>query len=575
MNKRILSILIILILVATMVFTVGCNKDNSNCDHVIDEFTSDASTCTTDGIASGICVKCGKTASVVVKAHHRFDEDLYCTICGYEGWDGESIPKIEQIAEYTSKYLPKISANAYVDFASEIDIDLEEHPDLYDSGMFWCYYDEEFGLVREVSMRDHDKVNELIRSKKIDGAKPTIIFIHGIGVDTWQKYYAKDGTEIICAETYDAATNVLDPSDPIYAEYVEADSGKVNINLIYLKNGYNVINFSYKRFVDETAYTETVECSDGETRTFVYANNLTSEAKVYSTNGPAGMRYHYPNGGFSDGTIDKATGEVEVKQDVDFTMAEYFAAEYIRMYDYMIDAGVFNVNSIIQSAGHSMGGVVNVMGNFLLTELVRVGQIPDYYLPDRIILEDSYLGVYTDYGEDVPDFDDIEDDAKKVSLLTAKLIHLYGVDVHWTGEILDGCGSFGAYLCALYQISTVYDIPCEYYVDMSPLGFGGFSYASMPASSVRHLVWSLCAVQMYPLKYSCNSHNAIREYRAAAIIEGLNPKTADGSTALFSTLSDDEIRAKKGVIYYMVSGNNTNYLTDDVYEVRTIEQMLK
>lgn len=572
--KKLLSILVLSIFAMSLLLTVACNK--TPCEHNVEEYLTDTSTCVSKGLATGKCTKCGETVTVEIQAHHRYDEDNVCTICGYERWDGTYIPEISQLGEYAQRYLPNIQADSYVDFAKTIDIDLNEHPDLYDSGIFWCYYDEEAGIVKEVSMRDTEKIDELIEKGYIDGSKPTTIFTHGLGVDTYQKVYDSEGEEVMCCNIYDAAPNVLDPNDPTYADYIEESSGKVNLNLVYLKNGYNVINFSYRRFADESGINKKVVQSDGKEYDMGYANNMVTEAKVYSTVGPTGMRYRYESGNFSDGKLSDGSSDANdnetavVRPDLDFTIAEYYAAEYVRMVNYMVGKGVFDENFTIQCSGHSMGGVVTVVGNYLVSELIRVGQIPSYYLADRIILGDSYLGVYTNYKENVPDYKDLETDSQKTALQMAQLVHLGGVKVHWTGKTLDGCGSFGTYITALYQLSKVYNVPCEYYVDLS------FSYfASLPAANVRHLVWSLCATQIYNIKYNCNTHNAIREYRVANIIEGLTSKTADGTIAVCSTLSDDEIRARTGKIYYQVRGNNTPTLSDDVFEIRTIEEMKK
>lgn len=569
MKNKILVLLVILVLGFTFVIASSCNNKTVDCNHVLKDVT-DTSTCTIDGVKKGVCTKCGQTVEVESKAHHVFDEDGICIVCGYEKWDGESIPEIEQIGEYANRYLPNIMADSYVDFANEYDIDLEKHPDLYDSGMFWCYYDETVGSVREVSIRDHEKVDELIEKGLIDSAKPTVIFVHGLGVDTYKKVYVA-GEESMCSQIYDITEQTLNPDEPVYADYVEPHSGKVNINLIYLKNGYNVINFSYRRFADESAVAKKVVQTDGIEYEMVYANNMVTESKIYSLDGPGGMRYRYESGNFSDGdNVFPDSDPGIVREDIDFTLGEYYAAEYVRMFNYMVEKKVFNENTVIQCSGHSMGGVVTVIGNFLVSELVRVGQIPSYYLVDRLMLEDTYLGVYTNYQENVPDFAELETDREKFALRMSKMIHVDGLEVHWTGKKLDGCGSFGAYLGALYQLVHEYDMPVEYYIDMSIK-----SFASIPASSVRHLIISLCATQMYNMTFKCdNTHNAIREFRVASIIPSLMPKDTEGRYAVCSALSDDEIRARRGIVYYQTGGNKTATLSDDVFTIRPITEFI-
>lgn len=568
MKKRILTVLLVLVIVTSFVIMSGCIQ-NETCNHVLATFDTDTSTCSSDGVASGLCEKCGQFVTIQIDAHHRYENGV-CTLCedvDYTYWDGKSAPEIGNLEVYTQRYLPNIQADSYVDFASSFMIDLEKHPDLYDTGLFWCYYDEELGSVKEVSIRDTQKIDELIEKGYIDSNKPTTLFAHGMSVDEYPRVYDKNGDEIITGGRYSAYLDTLDPKNPHYAEYVEPATGTVNVNLIYLKNGYNVLNFSYRRFADEITKTVTEVGADGKERDQLYMNNMIDETKIFTTEGPAGMRYRYPDGTYSDGTEWNGKEGV-VREDIDFTIAEFYAAEYVRMFNYMVEKGIFGEHTTIQTSGHSMGGVVTVMGNFLISELVRVKQIPSYYLTDRIILEDSYLGVYSSYGENVPEYGEI-DSNKEFLLETTKMLLVYNREVHWTGKQLDGCGSFGAYISALYTLSKTFDIACEYYVDISSTAF-----PTIPASKVKHLVWSLCAVQMYNLKYRPDSsHDAIRELRIAGIIDGLHPTTVDGEKAVYCTLTNEEIKERTGKIYVQIQGNNTADLSDDVFELRTIDEM--
>lgn len=579
MKKKLFVLLIVLVIIISVCLASGCHN-GQNCEHKIESYLSDSSTCELAGKAVGICTICKKQVQVDMPAHHRY-ENGECSLCGEIDetyWDGESIPTFENLEAYTQRYLPNIQADSYEDFATSHIIDLEKHPDLYDTGMFWCYYDEELGSVKEVSIRDTDEVDKLIEKGYIDPNKPTTLFTHGMAIEEFERAYDFNGDEIITGGRYKASKETLNPDNPDYADYVEPSTGTVNVNLIYLKNGYNVLNFSYRRFADEVTKTVAMECSDGVTRNQLYMTNMLVEAKIYTTDGPSGMRYRYPDGTFSDGTTKMGNSLSEaqpneptgvVREDIDFTIAELYASEYIRMFNYMVEKNVFNEDTFISVSGHSMGGVVTVIGNYLISELVRVKQIPQYYLTDRIILGDTYLGVYSAYGENIPDYDELQE-VQQIGLNQIKTVLLYNYNVRWTGKPLDGCGSFGTYLSALYTLSKTYDIPCEYYVDTS---FSAFP--TLPASNVKHLVWSLCAVQMYNLKFkSPSTHNSIREIRVAEIIEGLHPTLANGEIALCSILSNEEIKARTGKIYILVSGNSTPDLKDDVFEVKTIEEYM-
>ncbi|MBQ7653417.1 MAG: hypothetical protein IJS93_03505 [Clostridia bacterium] len=600
MKKNVLRTLVVVLLIAIFVFSCACAK-------------TDNTTVNNKGNDNG------NTGNDTPACVHDFDDGV-CSKCG--AWDGVSTPVPEILDQYCDKYLSYIRAESYPSFAETYDYNFETDPELEDQGMYWTWYDEEINVVREVSARDHEEVDKMIADGRIDKNKNTIIFVHGICVTqypktllkvvdgqvveaTYEEYIAEHEYEIIeiPSDGYGTLTNTVtvDPTLPLYSEYVDY-TGNVNLNLIYLKNGFNVLNFSYIRFGDESTRTISELCDDGVTREFTLANNATIEEKVYSVDGAAGMRYRKQDGVFSDG--NDGWGNVvegaEVHDDPDFSIAEYFAAEYVRMFDYMAKKNVFNENTHMRISGHSMGGVVTTIGTFLLTELARVGQIPVWYVPDRIALEDSYFGAYTDYGENVPTYKSIADtvraeyeeenairEANGEALFTekdilsaikvqqdglkgVKMLSAYGCTIHWTGKKIAGGGTPCLYLAALRQVVRDYGVVAEYYVDESGMGNGGMAYASITAPIINELIRTYTSTIAYVFKFpkSFNSHNGVREAHCVSFLFPVY-KDVDGNITASASATDEEIKAATGKQWYQYKGNETSDQSDDVFKTYT------
>lgn len=549
------------------------------CEHVhnyVDGVCTDCNEVCAHKYSNGKCTICGincthsysngKCTICDMDCVHNY-EDGECAICGHEDvfYTG---PSFDNLDEYLDRYLSNIRADSYVDFASTYDFNFETDPDLYDQGMFWCYYDEALDVIAEVPARDHDKVDELIEKGFIDSNKPTIIFVHGVAVATYEPYYVH-GVLSYSGGHYYASPKTLSPTDEdmgLYAMEVEGEQ-KVNMNLIYLKNGYNVINFVYQRYADEVAITDNYKFLDGTVRQITAANNAVIEAKVYATDGIAGMRYRYPDGTFSD-------QEPNVKEDVDFSIAEYFVAEYIRTFNYMVERGVFFDGTRTIIKGHSMGGVVDVIGSFLISELIRVNQIPSYYMPSRLILEDSYFGVYSDYGDYVPSYSELGEMGQK-ALDRYYLLACQGVTCHWTGKPLGNAGTVPLYLCALRTLAEDYNIAIEYYCD------GNLSsYASIPAAKLRYIMRKYVATAVYKFSHNgANSHNGIMElsdgYAAIAPIVDLTTSDSDYSFAsigyvISTALTDEQIKQLRGVEFTQTAGGDTDTLRDDTFIISNV-----
>jgi hypothetical protein len=211
-----------------------------------------------------------------------------------------------------------------------------------------------------------------------------------------------------------------------------------------------------------------------------------------------------------------------------------------------------------------MGGVVTTIGTYLLTELTRVGQIPQDYVPDRIALEDSYFGVYSDYGEVIPTYSELSD-SEKYTLKTTEMLMVHGINVHWSGKKMTGAGTAPLYLTALRQVVRDYGVVAEYYVDESGLGKGGMAFASIPAPVINELIRNYTSTIAYVFKFtkSFSSHNGVREAHVASLLYPVY-KDVDGNITASASATDEQIKAACGKQWYLYKGNSTSTMSDDV-----------
>lgn len=490
--------------------------------------------------------------------YHLFDRYPDYYIKGKLNLNGEYF----DLEEYLDTYLPMIQANQYRDY-SQVDFNYEYHTELADQGLFWSYFDET-GL-HTAAARDHAAVDQLIAKGAIDPAKPTIVFIHGIQMDSFDR-------DIYATEAAIAATDVLSPDDPAYADYVinEGTAAEVvNINAIYYKNGYNVLNFAYNRFSDEGAIKDYLRDAEGNIvlkangspAVVTYAANRTIESKVWCTDGVAKIRYRLHNGLFSDGTdINGEAQEGAVVYDdpryaIDFTVSEYFCGEWIRCLNYLNSKGVDLGAQNIRFAGHSMGCEVTTSATFLLTELARLGQISKSYLPERVTMLDGYMGFYP--GEK---FDPTSTSA---SALTVQMTCTFNCHVNWTGKVIERGGISSMMVAAVRQIVNN-DIAYEYYIDGTPT-----SFVSTIGTDMRTLLFSMVAVVKYNGSFGFGTHNAVRSiYCSGQLFDVPNVIDESGTVvgkAVSSASTDAEVKAAYGKIFVMAEGAATGSAADDVY----------
>jgi hypothetical protein len=163
-----------------------------------------------------------------------------------------------------------------------------------------------------------------------DPSRPTVIHIHG-----WQPGSTQAGRR----ETFNYATN--DPTNGVDIDLADA----------WVKKGWNIGIFYWNQFADE----DTV---------------WNAEAKIWSTNGPKGMRFRKKDGTYETVVTTK-------------TVADLFADTYVSVLG-------GQKNGTIRLTGHSLGNQMVVRGAKLVSDRIAAGTAPALIQPKRIALLDPF-----------------------------------------------------------------------------------------------------------------------------------------------------------------------------------------
>jgi len=234
----------------------------------------------------------------------------------------------------------------------------------------------------------------------------TVIFVHG-----WQNGATVNG---------DRTTFNYSQNDNTYG---------VNINAAdaWIDAGWNIGMFYWEQFADET------EVKD-------------AEAKIWSAEGPRGMRYR---------TID---GSYSTSENISVSVSELFYQEFINAMD-----GYKGNN--IRIAGHSLGNQMAITLTDKINTNIENGNINANLLPSRVALLDpfysqgnkSFLGNNTT-GEVAVDF--------ATDLLDEGVLFEYyqtsGITDLWIGDKVEDLKDLSAYVSVRPWYIPSYDIPAKH-----------------------------------------------------------------------------------------------------------------
>mgnify|MGYP001026576948 FL=1 len=385
------------------------------------------------------------------------------------------------------------SDKGYIDYAKEVYLDTETYPDMAEMGLFWTKWDEETKTIIQVPADSKEG------AALVNPNKPTLINVHGVLLDGYEKQ-----------EKFRLNTKIANP------EEFDIDANYVYLNYIWLRAGWNVANYHYNRFASEI-------------------NPSLIEAKIWSNEGSRGVRYRHADGSYSANDV------------TEYSLAEHFAAEYIRAMKLLPSS---MGNKEIRVAAHSMGGQLATATIFLLTELADHGQLPREQLPDRFALLDAYFSGSL-----------IGDDGKMT------YIGPRDINIRWSGKPLYQ-NHTGKTMIECLKAMNHRGIAVEYYTYEANFLKAGMEFL------VPELIKLSSYVIVYPNfqgpQYSVitDGHNAVREWYLCSIYSAPVKDITDGAEssayAPSAALPTEKLKDFYNKKFLHVGGCETVNASDDL-----------
>ena len=219
----------------------------------------------------------------------------------------------------------------FISFSGFVEAAAEE---FLDYGLYWVRV--ESGAEKQVKALDDN--GNIIPSivNYYDDSRPTVIYFHG-----WKSGSSEEGYN--------------------RENFTFSDNGNSLSHLAWKQRGWNVGIYHWNQFADES------EVKD-------------AEAKMWSANGPKGMRYRLNDGSYSTlQSPNKSVGEMAFEH---------------------ITTALANNNENLRFAGHSLGNQLAVFVAEQINDGINAGTLSENLMPQRIALLDpfwsqdgkSYLG---------------------------------------------------------------------------------------------------------------------------------------------------------------------------------------
>ncbi|MDD4316003.1 MAG: InlB B-repeat-containing protein [Clostridia bacterium] len=347
------------------------------------------------------------------------------------------------------------SDNGYIDYAENVFLDVDKYPDMAEMGLFWTTWDEQEQAIVQVP------ADSTQGASLVDPSKPTIINVHGVLLDGFYRQ-----------ERFNLNTKIAEPNE------FDLDTDFVSMNYLWLREGWNVANFHYNRFASEN-------------------NPGLIESKIWANDGEMGVRYRHQNGEFSAADVTQ------------YSLAEHFAAEYIRAMR-LLPANMGEKE--IRFTGHSMGGMLTTAALFLLTELADAGQLAQTQLPERYALLDSYFSTVLEIGDEL------------------LYVGPKDITIRWSNKPLVYNNS-GATMMACLKAIAAKGIALEYYTYevRNFLSLGAKQYAEeLRKVSTYAVVYPDFQGQGYTV--AGDGHNGVREWYLCSILDEPLRDTTYGDT---------------------------------------------
>lgn len=460
-----------------------------------------------------------------------------------------------------------LMANSYQNYAQTCELNLTKYPELSGMGLKLVtgYGTDETNLSGNnwSQVHDVDSDNVTALQQYFNPSKPTVILIHGVQFNEGRYFHVTLQSD--CRP--DEISAGIDPNPVAYfSEHVGTYTGVIDLTKYYRDLGYNALYFHYEGFADPiysddfsqsmnavSQVTNVIWCKDNCTATFIDDDTGVAVASD-------------PEDTFTNGK---------------FSVAEFYVAEYVRWINAVKKAfpetDYAATNPGITTAAHSMGGVVNVASNFLLSQVAEAGQLDLRLIPNRMMQMDPYVG---------------STEAKNIA---------------WTGEKYLSDVECDTYATALEILVHNYDIGCVYVCN------NGFAVPCMMVfalwdeekqaftnvqgeietnySSFSHAINRILDVAPFVVLQACYPHctdgiqagtachNAIREWVLSTILYNApTTKDANGQEFIVPTMkmSAKDIKALRGHFFYQIrytydEQGNIVYDEDEGYPIENIE----
>jgi hypothetical protein len=394
-------------------------------------------------------------------------------------------------------------------YAENVYLNTEKYEVLKTQGMYILEWDPVEKVMNEFKT-DTEEAKDVY-----DSTKPTIIFVHG-----WMLEEGRYGRY-----KYILEDELLNESEGVYVEDLD-NEGNLYTTKLWLNEGWNVMCFHYNLFAD--------------------VDNVTMEDSIYSAEN--GISFCYPDGSEQSRSENDAT---------EYSISQFFAAEYIRT---MANLTV-NGEKEIRIGCHSMGGVLTSCGVNILLALVEDGQIAENLLPDRIAYLDTFCGFFYFLK---PSFNTIDWSGEKIGYIEDKNGDYVFVDnayVKYDSTISEhrNVTRYKLISKSMCFVNYIKNIDSDGIAIELCLLKGGTVPTLSGDNAILDVMEYAATVVYNPAMLSfgdkfSKGHNGVREWYFCSIASSV-PTVGETATAISAASTIDEIKAKKGKVYYVNSAS--------------------
>lgn len=266
-----------------------------------------------------------------------------------------------------------LEAEEYRDYAKEIHLNVEDYPELDRQGLklITGYPDGDYGDALESRAETADVIRE-----SFDPQKGILVIINGLQLNTGRNENANMQSNSRMEELALLESGAFDYDEIDYFTSDSRSHQAYDLAKYWRDNGYNVFYFHWEMFSDYYAGSMLDAVSSPDAVQERVWTRDTGVQAVYVRNGVTAMT--------EPGTA------------VNGSVAEWFAGEYLRMANAVKEVypDYYDDDSHdVRIAGHSMGGLLTVAASALINLLGEDGQVGQGFVPNRIALMDSYLGL--------------------------------------------------------------------------------------------------------------------------------------------------------------------------------------